>query len=167
MGTDLWQQTVTFAVERRAGPKGTGAAIRSSLRRSPCTSARSSSLQEAGGGDHRRDRAAEELVAELGAAFLCAEVSIDGIIPYADYIGYYLEILEDDPRAIFTAAARAQSAVDFLRQQLLASPQRILRLPFEASKLTTGGAACVSIFATTAASLSSTMTEVTRSLSRP
>jgi antirestriction protein ArdC len=66
-----------------------------------------------------RSQAAEELVAELGAAFLCAEFSIDPVIPHAAYLQNYLELLEDDPKAIFTAAARAQAAVDFLRQQIL------------------------------------------------
>jgi antirestriction protein ArdC len=69
-----------------------------------------------------RSRAAEELIAELGAAFLCAEFAIDGFIPHAAYIQNYLELLEDDPKAIFTAASKAQAAVDFLRQRVLAEP---------------------------------------------
>jgi antirestriction protein ArdC len=64
-------------------------------------------------------RAAEELIAELGAAFLCAEFSIDGVVPHAAYIESYLELLADDPKAIFTAASKAQAAVDFLRERLL------------------------------------------------
>jgi antirestriction protein ArdC len=67
-------------------------------------------------------KCAEELIAELGAAFRCAEFSIDGIIPHATYLESYLRLLEDDPKAIFTAAAKAQAAVDFLRQQILAEP---------------------------------------------
>ena len=63
--------------------------------------------------------AAEELIAELGAAFLCAEFSIDGTIPHATYIESYLEFLENNPRAIFTAASKAQAAVDYLRQLIL------------------------------------------------
>lgn len=62
-------------------------------------------------------RAAEELIAEVGAAFLCAEFSIDGTVPHAGYIEHYPQLLEDDPKAIFTAAARAHAAVDFLRHQ--------------------------------------------------
>jgi antirestriction protein ArdC len=69
-----------------------------------------------------RSKAAEELIAELGAAFLCAEFSIDGFIPHAAYIQNYLELLEHDSKAIFTAASKAQAAVDFLRQQILAEP---------------------------------------------
>jgi antirestriction protein ArdC len=62
--------------------------------------------------------AREELVAELGAAFLCAEL---GITPetredHADYIGHWLGVLKEDKRAIFSAAAHAQRAADFLQQ---------------------------------------------------
>ena len=63
--------------------------------------------------------AAEELIAELGAAFLCAEFSIDGSVSHATYIQDFLKLLEDDPKAIFTAASKAQAAVDFLRQLIL------------------------------------------------
>jgi antirestriction protein ArdC len=60
--------------------------------------------------------AAEELVAELGAAFLCADL---GITPetredHAAYVANWLEVLKNDKRAIFTAAAHAQRAADFL-----------------------------------------------------
>jgi antirestriction protein ArdC len=67
---------------------------------------------------------AEELVAELGAAFLCAEFSIDGHVPRAaTYVERFLKLLTGDPRAIFTAASKAQEAVDYLRQRLLADPE--------------------------------------------
>jgi antirestriction protein ArdC len=61
--------------------------------------------------------AREELVAELGAAFLCADL---GITPepredHASYLAHWLQILREDKRAIFAAAAHAQRAVDFLR----------------------------------------------------
>jgi antirestriction protein ArdC len=72
-----------------------------------------------------KSKAAEELIAELGAAFLCAEFSIDGFIPHAAYIENYLQLLEDDAKAIFTAASKAQAAVDFLRHQILAEPSRV------------------------------------------
>jgi antirestriction protein ArdC len=67
--------------------------------------------------------AAEELIAELGAAFLCAEFSIDGYVPHAAYIEHFLKLLGNDPKAIFTAASKAQAAVDFLRQKILAEPE--------------------------------------------
>ena len=61
--------------------------------------------------------AAEELVAELGAAFLCADL---GITPepredHAGYLASWLEVLKNDRRAIFTAAAYAQRAADYLQ----------------------------------------------------
>jgi antirestriction protein ArdC len=73
---------------------------------------------------NKQDRALEELTAEIGAAYLCAEFSIDGVIPHAGYIEHYLQLLESNSRAIFTAASRAQAAVDYLRQLVLAEPQR-------------------------------------------
>lgn len=60
--------------------------------------------------------AREELVAELGAAFLCADLQI-ALTPrpdHAEYIACWLEVLRNDKRAIFQAAATAQRAVDFL-----------------------------------------------------
>lgn len=60
--------------------------------------------------------AVEELIAELGAAFACAQL---GIAPgkhqdHASYIASWLACLRADKRAIFTAAARASDAVAFL-----------------------------------------------------
>ncbi|MBE0580066.1 zincin-like metallopeptidase domain-containing protein [Devosia sp.] len=60
--------------------------------------------------------AAEELVAELGAAFLCADLQIAPTVrkDHAAYIGSWLKVLKDDKRAIFTAASYAQKAADYL-----------------------------------------------------
>jgi antirestriction protein ArdC len=60
--------------------------------------------------------AREELVAEIGAAFLCCDL---GITPqpredHAAYVGHWLRVLKDDKRAIIQAAAHAQRAVDYL-----------------------------------------------------
>ncbi|WP_137390341.1 ArdC family protein [Rhodoligotrophos defluvii] len=60
--------------------------------------------------------AREELVAEIGAAFLCADL---GIAPevredHAAYMASWLQVLKDDKRAVFQAAAHAQRAVDYL-----------------------------------------------------
>jgi antirestriction protein ArdC len=59
----------------------------------------------------------EELVAELGAAFLCATLGITQEVrdDLAAYIGHWLSVLRDNSRAIFSAAAHAQRAVDFLQ----------------------------------------------------
>ena len=64
--------------------------------------------------------AAEELVAELCAAFLCAEFSIDGELRHAGYISHWIALLRDDPKAFFTAASKAQQAADHLRELTLA-----------------------------------------------
>jgi antirestriction protein ArdC len=59
--------------------------------------------------------AAEELIAELGAAFLCAHLGIQGELRHADYIATWISLLKEDERAIFTAASKASQAADFLR----------------------------------------------------
>lgn len=60
--------------------------------------------------------AREELVAELGAAFLCAQCGIDGKLQHESYIANWLKVLKGDKKAIFTASAAAQKAVDFITQ---------------------------------------------------
>jgi len=60
------------------------------------------------------DYAFEELVAELGAAFLCADYSIDGDLRHAGYIKNWLKVLNDDKTAIFKAASLAQKAADYI-----------------------------------------------------
>lgn len=61
-----------------------------------------------------RAYAAEELVAELGAAFLCAHLGITGELRHAGYIENWLRLLKEDDRAIFTAASKASRASDYL-----------------------------------------------------
>jgi antirestriction protein ArdC len=60
--------------------------------------------------------AVEELVAELGAAFLCADLRITPEVreDHAAYVGNWLTVLKGDKRAIFTAASHASKAVDYL-----------------------------------------------------
>jgi antirestriction protein ArdC len=60
------------------------------------------------------DYAFEELVAELGAAFLCQQHGIAGDLRHAGYIDHWLKCLKADSRAIFKASALAQQAADFL-----------------------------------------------------
>src|SRR5262249_55182601 len=57
--------------------------------------------------------AVEELVAELGAAFICADLglAIEPRADHASYISSWLQVLKNDKRAIFTAASKAQTAV--------------------------------------------------------
>ena len=60
--------------------------------------------------------AAEELVAELGAAFMCASLGISQTPrpDHAQYVANWLRVLKGDKRAIFTASAKAAQAADFL-----------------------------------------------------
>jgi len=58
--------------------------------------------------------AMEELIAEMGSAFLCATCYLEGQLRHANYIGNWLKVLKSDKRAVFTAAAKAQAAVDFV-----------------------------------------------------
>jgi antirestriction protein ArdC len=60
--------------------------------------------------------AREELVAELGSAFLCADLAITPNVreDHAAYIASWLEVLKQDKRFIFSAASHAQRAVDHL-----------------------------------------------------
>lgn len=60
--------------------------------------------------------AMEELVAELGAAFLAADLDITPEVreDHAAYIQSWLKVLKEDKKAIFTAAAHAQRAVELL-----------------------------------------------------
>ncbi len=61
--------------------------------------------------------AMEELVAELGAAFLCAdlELSREPREEHASYLDHWLAVIKADKRAIFSAAAHAQRAADYLQ----------------------------------------------------
>jgi antirestriction protein ArdC len=60
--------------------------------------------------------AREELVAELGAAFLCSDLELTPEVrdDHASYIASWLTVLKNDKRAILQAASHAQRAVDFL-----------------------------------------------------
>ena len=79
------------------------------------------------GAKHRLDReygkkfgdeayAFEELVADIGAAFLCADLGIynEPRADHAQYLSGWLKLLKQDSRAIFTAAKAANVAGDFL-----------------------------------------------------
>ena len=60
--------------------------------------------------------AREELVAEMGAAFLLKHAQIEGEMQHAAYLAAWLEVLKADKRAIISAASAAQKAVDFILQ---------------------------------------------------
>ncbi|SAL60274.1 ArdC family protein [Caballeronia humi] len=71
--------------------------------------------------------AAEELIAEMGAAFLCAQL---GIAPetradHASYLDHWLKVLKADKKAIFTAAGHAQRACDYLFSLQAETPSEV------------------------------------------
>jgi len=63
--------------------------------------------------------AREELVAELGSAFLCADLGITPEVraDHAAYIASWLQVLKGDKRFIFSAAGHAQRATDYLHSR--------------------------------------------------
>lgn len=79
-----------------------------------------------------RAYAFEELVAEMGAAFLCADLAIAPELrtDHADYLASWLEVMKEDKRAIFAAASHAQKAMDYLHglQAKAPAPQEQLAL---------------------------------------
>lgn len=62
--------------------------------------------------------AREELVAELGAAFLCCDLGITPEVreDHAGYLSSWLKVLKEDSKAIFQAAAAAEKAATYLQQ---------------------------------------------------
>jgi len=65
--------------------------------------------------------AREELIAEMGSAFLCASLGIVPTVRHADYLGRWLAVLREDSRAIFRAARAASLAADWLLERHRAS----------------------------------------------
>lgn len=59
----------------------------------------------------------EELVAEIGAAYLCADHGVQGDLRHAGYIQSWMRALKDHERAIFKACALAQAGVDYINAQ--------------------------------------------------
>lgn len=62
--------------------------------------------------------AAEELIAEMGSAFLCARLGtkLEGL-QHPSYVDHWLKILKGDNRAIFAASSQARQAVEFMLDQ--------------------------------------------------
>lgn len=60
--------------------------------------------------------AMEELIAEMSAAFLCAELGIADAprADHANYLADWLKVLKEDKKALLTAASQASKANDFL-----------------------------------------------------
>ena len=83
------------------------------------------------GAKHRLDRefgarfgderyAVEELVAELGAAFLSEVLGVEGdlIDNHASYLDHWVKVMKGDARAILTASSKAQAATDLILEAL-------------------------------------------------
>ena len=62
------------------------------------------------------DYAFEELVAEMGAAFQCALLSItnEPRADHAQYLNSWIKCLKNEPKAIFKAASLAEKAVQYI-----------------------------------------------------
>jgi antirestriction protein ArdC len=64
----------------------------------------------------------EELIAEMGAAFLCAHCGLPGRLEHATYIDSWLDALKRDKRLIFVAAGGAQRAADYVLGETIQVP---------------------------------------------
>jgi len=67
----------------------------------------------------------EELVAEMGSAFLTAHCALPGRLQHASYIDSWLSALRHDKRLIFVAASKAQAAADYVLQCEATSTPRV------------------------------------------
>ena len=78
-----------------------------------------------GGRHHIEAYAYEELVAEIGAAFLCAHSGLEARLEHASYVDHWLDALRRDKRLIFVAAGAAQKAADFVMGTAGVGPDKI------------------------------------------
>lgn len=67
----------------------------------------------------------EELIAEMGSAFLCATLGIYGEVQHDSYIDHWLSVLKADKRALFRACRFSREAADFLLQPLNAEANQV------------------------------------------
>jgi antirestriction protein ArdC len=81
-------------------------------------------------GDHAY--AYEELIAELGAAMLCAYCGLDGDLRHAAYIESWLKALKDDKKFIISAAGKAQAGMDYMIKGKQESAESSEELPLAA-----------------------------------
>lgn len=56
----------------------------------------------------------EELIAETGSAFLCAQLGIYGEVQHESYIDSWLQVLRSDKKALFRACSKAREATEYL-----------------------------------------------------
>jgi antirestriction protein ArdC len=68
--------------------------------------------------------AAEELVAEIGSVFLCAQLGINSALEHhVSYVHNWKKLLASDSRAVITAASKAQAAADYVLSKVAPSEQ--------------------------------------------
>ncbi len=58
--------------------------------------------------------AAEELVAEMASAFMCAAIGVEGKLQHPEYVANWLQVLKNDKYAVFTAARHAQQVMELV-----------------------------------------------------
>lgn len=66
----------------------------------------------------------EELIAETGSAFLCAELGVFGDVQHESYLASWLKVLRDDKKAFFRACRFAREASEFLLRPLNRRPEQ-------------------------------------------
>lgn len=66
----------------------------------------------------------EELIAETGSAFLCAELGVYGDVQHESYLASWQKVLRDDKKAFFRACRFAREASEFLLQPLNRQPEQ-------------------------------------------
>lgn len=76
--------------------------------------------------------AKEELIAELGSAFLASHLGLEANLQHPQYLASWLSVLKADPREIFRVAGKARQAMDYLLarfdKQLNAIPDPLLKV---------------------------------------
>lgn len=73
--------------------------------------------------------AKEELIAELGSAFLASHLGLEANLQHPQYLASWLSVLKADPREIFRVAGKARQAMDYLvarYEQRVSKPENSL-----------------------------------------
>lgn len=65
----------------------------------------------------------EELVAEFGAAFLCAEFGIEYRLEHVAYLQHWVKMMRDEPKALYKAASAAQKTIDAIKAKILGTEE--------------------------------------------
>ena len=81
------------------------------------------------GRQHIEAYAMEELIAELGSAYLTDHCGLPGVLQHASYIESWLQALRNDKKLIFAAASAAQKAADYLLPQAIEPTAQAAAVP--------------------------------------